>query len=114
MGSVTYIDFKPEECLCASSGDDGQIFVFNYNSYRQEGCLKVDPSDKEPESVKICKFLQGTDILVSADLQGYLHFWCVTAGLHPKKNQLLCSLRDESESEVGNKAYFPIRAMDFD
>ena len=32
---------------------------------------------------------------------------------HPKKNLLLCSVRDPSESDVGSKAYFPIRAMDY-
>jgi len=48
--------------------------------------LKLDASDKNPEAIKICKFLKMTDILVSADLEGYLHFWCVTAGSHPKKN----------------------------
>lgn len=90
------------------------IYIFNYNSYRQEGGLRVDLTDKNPEAVKICKFMQGTDILVSADLEGYIHFWCVTATPHPKKNQLLCSVRDFSESDVGEKAFFPIRAMDFD
>jgi len=70
------------------------IYVFNYNSYRQEGNLKLDAVDKNPEAIKICKFLYETDILVSADLEGYLHFWCVTAVPHPKKNMLLCSIRD--------------------
>ena len=32
--SVICLDFKDEEQLCASCGDDGMIFVFNYNSYR--------------------------------------------------------------------------------
>ena len=112
--SVTYLDFKVDEQLCASCGDDGMIFIFNYNSYRQEGNLKLDATNPLPEAVKICKFLAGTDILVSADLDGFIHFWCVTAAPHVKKNQLLCSIRDDSESNVGEKAYFPIRAMDYD
>jgi WD40 repeat protein len=113
--SVTYLDFKTSESLCASCGDDGMIFIFNFNSYRQEGNLKLDSSDGQPlESIKICKFLIGTDILVSADLEGYIHFWCVTAVPHPKKNTLLCSIRDPSESDVGKVAHFPIRAMDYD
>jgi len=66
------------------------------------------------EYVKICKFLQGTDILVSADLSGYLHFWCVTTSFHPKKNQLLCSIQDNSESDIGTISNYPIRALDFD
>ena len=28
--AVTYIDFKHENQLCASCGDDGHIYVFNY------------------------------------------------------------------------------------
>lgn len=136
--AVTCLDFKNEEQLCASCGDDGVIYVFNYSTHRQEGCLKLDPSDKEPEAIKVCKFLAGTDILVSADLDGYMHFWCVTAWPHPKKNVHLCSRQDPSpsefqeiikddkkgkasgrdpdeDSEEGAKpAHFPIRAMDFD
>ena len=64
--------------------------------------------------VKICKFLPGTDILVSADLSGYIHFWCVSMTFHPKKGQRLVSNRDQSDSEVGEKAYFPIRAIGYD
>jgi hypothetical protein len=58
--------------------------------------------------------LADTEILVSADLEGYLHFWCVSIPHHPKKGQLILSIRDQSESDVGEKAYFPIRAMDYD
>lgn len=66
--------------------------------------------------MKICKFLEGTDILVSADLDGYILFWCVTSSAHPCKSKLLCTIRDESEAEVGDdkKPYFPIRAIDYD
>lgn len=103
--------------------------MFNYNTHRQEGCLKRDVYDKIPEAIKVCKFLAGTDILVSADLDGWLHFWCVTAWPHPHKNTLLCSKQDDSladfqtdpsDEEVKNgggekkKALFPIRAMDYD
>jgi WD40 repeat protein len=113
--AVTCLDFKNEEQLCASCGDDGVIFIFNYNTHRQEGCLKLDPSDKEPESIKVCKFLKGTDILVSADLSGYLHFWCVTARTHMGRNQLMLSIFDKSKSDAGDGiANFPIRAMDYD
>lgn len=94
--------------------------MFNYNSYRQETNLKLDvergPDSKkrDPSPVKICKFLEDTDILVSADLDGYIHFWCVTPGHHPKKNKWLLSIIDESEPDVGNVANFPVRAMDYD
>lgn len=78
--SVTCLDFKVEQQLCASCGDDGMIYIFNYATSRPEGNLK--PFNPTPDlpllEVKFCKFLEGTDILVSADLHGYLHFWCVT------------------------------------
>ena len=51
---------------------------------------------------------------MSADLSGYIHFWCVSNTLHPKKGLRIVSVRDESESEVGEKAYFPIRAIGYD
>jgi len=35
--AVNYIDFKEEYSLCASCGDDGMIYMFNYQQYRQEG-----------------------------------------------------------------------------
>ena len=132
--AVNYLDFRMKETLCASCGDDGVIIVFNYNTHRLEGTLKFDnpdllarqqiecnkegynPDDYGPAAVKICKFLEGTDILVSADLDGYILFWCVTSSAHPWKNKLLCTVRDESEAEVGDdkKPYFPIRAIDYD
>jgi WD40 repeat protein len=85
--SVNYLDFRLNDTLCASCGDDGQIFIFNFVSMRQEGVLKrPNPNHNEPEEIKVLKFLKGTDILVSADLDGYINFWCVTSGQHPKKN----------------------------
>jgi WD40 repeat protein len=58
--------------------------------------------------------LPNTDILVSADLTGFIHFWCVSSTFHPKKGQRIVSIRDQSESEVGKQAYFPIRAIGYD
>lgn len=61
--------------------------------------------------------------MVSADLDGYIVFWCVTSSPHPKKNKLLCYIRDESDSDVfrseegeekPQKPYYPIRAIDYD
>ena len=91
--SANYIDFKLNGLLCASCGDDGIIIVYNFNSYRQEGMLKyTNPNFTTPSPVKFCKFLEDTDILVSADLDGFISFWCVSHELHPKKNQLLCQV----------------------
>jgi WD40 repeat protein len=62
--------------------------------------------------VKICKFLHPFPIIATADLYGYIYFW----GVMPSaaKNELLCSIKDDIESEVGTIENFPIRAMDFD
>lgn len=67
---------------------------------------------EEPAEIKICKFLSPFDCIVSADLDGYLHFWAVTPS--PRKNELLCSVKDDNISEVGTKVNFPVRAIDFD
>lgn len=76
--------------------------------------MPVDPNDPHaiPAEVKICKFLSPYDCMVSADLDGFINFWAVTP--HPRKNELLCSVKDDNISEVGTKVNFPIRAIDFD
>jgi WD40 repeat protein len=61
--------------------------------------------------VKVCKFLSPHDCLVSADLDGYLHFWAVTP--NPRKNDHLCKVKDDNTSQVGTLVNYPIRAMDF-
>lgn len=38
--SVNNLDFRLADDLCASCGDDGYIYVFNFQSYRQECSLK--------------------------------------------------------------------------
>ena len=105
--AVNFIDFKPSHTLCASCSDDRTIIIYNYGSYRQEGLL----ANHELE-VKICKFLDPYSLLVSADLEGMLYFW----GVMPSaaRNELLCTVKDDIESEVGTIENFPIRAIDFD
>lgn len=89
--SVNYLDFRLSDNLCASCGDDGLIFIFNFISMRQEGVLKhINPNHNEPAAVKSLKFLDGSDILISADLDGFVSFWCVSTLQHQKKNQLIC------------------------
>lgn len=62
--------------------------------------------------MKICKFLCPYDCLVSADLDGFIHFWAITPS--PRKNDHLCKVKDDNVSEHGMKIVnFPIRAMDF-
>ena len=100
--------------MCASCSDDGLVVIYNYGSYRQEGILKseiIDSSKDNLAEVKICKFLTPYDCLVSADLDGYLHFWAITPS--PRKNELICTVKDDNITEVGSKVNFPIRAMDF-
>jgi hypothetical protein len=48
---------------------------------------------------------------VSADLDGFLHFWAVTP--NPRKNDHLCKVKDDNTSQVGTLVNYPIRAMDF-
>lgn len=67
------------------------------------------------ECIKFCKFLAGTDILVSTDLHGWIHFWCVTTAPHPRKNTCLLSVLDDEKSDRGQtEAFSPIRAIDYD
>jgi WD40 repeat protein len=98
--SVNFIDFKPSHQLCASCSDDGTVVIYNYGSYRQEGILKspIDPNDPTAHlaEVKVCKFLSPHDCLVSADLDGFLHFWAVTP--NPRKNDHLCRVKDDNTS----------------
>jgi hypothetical protein len=62
--------------------------------------------------VKVCKFLGETDCLASSDIEGVIYFWAITPS--PRKGELLCSVENENESEVGTMTTFPIRCMDFD
>jgi WD40 repeat protein len=105
--SCNFIDFKPSHSLCASASDDESVIIYNYGSYRQEGILQPHESE-----VKICKFLNPYDCLVSADLEGKLYFWAVTPS--SKRNECLAIVKDDNESEVGTIENFPIRGMDFD
>lgn len=105
--AVNFIDFKLSGSLCATCSDDESVIIYNYGSYRQEGLL----TGHELE-VKICKFLNPYNILASADLDGKLYFW----GVMPScaRNELLCTVKQDIESEVGTIENFPIRGMDFD
>lgn len=111
--SVNFLDFRPSHQLCASCSDDGSVVIYNYGSYRQEGILKAPSDDLSAQlaEVKICKFLVPHDCLVSADLDGFLHFWAVTPS--PRKNDHLCRVKDDNTSQVGTLVNYPVRAMDF-
>lgn len=112
--SVNYLDFNQKHQLCASCSDDCSVIIYNYGSYRQEGILKVplDATYKEPSEFKICKFLCPSDCLVTADIDGFLHFFAVTPS--PRKNEHLCKVSNFNTSQVGTLVNYPIRAMDFD
>lgn len=73
----------------------------------------IDPSDPTAHlaEVKVCKFLIPHECLVSADLDGFLHFWAVTPS--PRKNEHLCRVKDDNTSQVGTLVNYPIRAIDF-
>jgi WD40 repeat protein len=110
--SVNFIDFRNN--LCASCSDDASIVVYNYGSYRQEGILKVplDPVYNEPSELKICKFLGEHNCIVTADIDGFLHFFAVTPS--PRKNEHLLKVSNVNISQVGTQVNYPIRAIDFD
>lgn len=104
--SVNFIHFKPSHSLCASCSDDGQVIIYNYGSYRQEGILTRNSKDGDRAEVKVCKFLNPYNILVTADLDGLLNFYSVYPAHN--RNTLLCSVKDDIESEVGSVENFPI------
>lgn len=52
----------------------------------------------EPE-VKICKFLRGSDVIVGADMAGYLNFWSITP-TGDLKNKLLCRCKYINKAEL--------------
>ena len=74
---------KADQGIIATAGDDGNIFIYNHSSHRIENHLYRE----EQVEVKICKFLPGSDCIVSADMDGYLNFWAMTP--HVNKGQLL-------------------------
>lgn len=113
--SVNFIDFKHKEgCdpITASCSDEGLIVLYSYGSNRQDGPSLKSTHDKNPPEVKVCKFIPNSDLLVSADLDGFMHFFAVPP--NPLKNQCLLSIENSAETEVGTKVNFPIRAMDYD
>ena len=73
--SINFVDFRVEHELIATCDDDGMINLYNYHSRRYDGYL-APVANNRPE-VKICKFLKGHDVLVSADLDGFLNFYAV-------------------------------------
>jgi WD40 repeat protein len=66
----------------------------------------------KPSEIKVCKFLNPHNLLVSADLDGYLNFYAVYPSHN--RNTLLYTVKDDIESEVGTLENFPIRSLDYD
>lgn len=111
--SVNFIHFKPSHSLCASCSDDGQVIIYNYGSYRQEGILSRNTADgSDRAEVKVCKFLNPHNLIVTADLDGLLNFYNVYPS--PNWNTLLCSVKDDIESETGKPENFPVWSLDYD
>lgn len=124
---INFVDFKvfdfdgsQKTGLSASCDDDGKTIIYNNSSHRHEGILHPNVADL-PE-VKICKFLKDTNIIVTADLDGYLNFYAVYPSSF--KNQLLARqieynkneqiMVDKKDSKMGKEIAFPIRGMDYD
>lgn len=62
--------------------------------------------------MKICKFLNPYNLIATADLDGLVNFYSVYPSHN--RNTLLCSVKDDIESEVGSVENFPVRSLDFD
>jgi len=159
-GAINFLDFKmiapinagpnakATQGLIATASDDGQIIIYNQSSHRLEGTLSLPPEPPQPEpkkkisrflrgsiepEMKICKFLRGSDVIVGADMAGYLNFWAITPStVH--RSQLLCRCKYVNEEEMQTmdktasdaeenkndddtreKGYaYPIRGIDYD
>ena len=94
--AINYVDFRLEHKITASASDDGQLLLYNHHSHRVDGELSPPDITDLPE-VKICKFLEGHDCLVSADLDGYLNFYAVAPS--PLKNMMLARAIYYNEKE---------------
>lgn len=102
--------------MIATADDDGIINLYNYHSRRYDGCLMPVPHNRP--QVKICKFLKGHNVLVSADLDGYINFYAIFPST--LKNTLLArvnhiNMNEQIKGVDGkvNAVAFPMRAMDF-
>lgn len=61
--------------MTASASDDGTVVLYNHSSFRLEGTLVPEKDPSTWPEVKICKFIPDTDIVVTADLDGYINFY---------------------------------------
>jgi WD40 repeat protein len=114
---INYVDFNDEHKMSASASDDGTVHIHNHLSHRAEGSLTptLTAQEKELPEVKICKFLKGTDCMVTADSNGFLNFYSLPT--HPQKNQCLLRRVEYNEAEqLGAKTdiEYAIRGMDYD
>ena len=94
--AINYVDFRLEHKITASASDDGHLLLYNHHSHRVDGELAPPDITDLPE-VKICKFIEGHDCLVSADLDGYLNFYAVAPS--PLKNVMLARAIYYNEKE---------------
>lgn len=65
--------------------------------------------------VKVCRFLKGTDCIVTADSEGYLNFYAILP--HPLRNTCLLRRLEINEAEQlgsAKKVAYAIKAIDFD
>lgn len=130
--AINFVDFQPDEEMTATASDDGYVNLHNHKSRRNDGMI-YPKGVQDLAEVKICKFLKGHDVLVTADMDGYLNFY----GVFPSslKNKLLARVNyiniDEQvviegpddakdpkkaskREKTQNTISFPIRGLDFD
>lgn len=93
--AINFLDLKPDESLAASASEDGSVKLYNHTNHKLEGTLI--PNDPELPSVLICKFIKGTNCIVTADVEGYLNFYAIPPSYI--KNTLLCRKRELNVKE---------------
>ena len=123
--AINHVAFQPENKLSATASDDGYVSIANLETRKPEGMLAPDLKISLPQ-VKICRFLDGHNCIVTADLDGYLNFYAVFPSYWRQKQSALLARvtffneREQIKYEGGtqgdktnNLVSFPIRGMDY-
>ena len=81
-----YVDFDYDIRCSAIACENGLVMVQNQQTQKVEGTLNPNITGRLPE-VKICRFLRGQNMIVSADMDGYVNFYATTPSVY--RNQFL-------------------------
>ena len=95
--AINFVDFRLQHKITVTASDDGTVLCWNHHSHRPDGILTPPLEKADLPEVKICKFLEGHDCVVTADLDGYLNFYAVAPS--PKKGEFLSRVIYYNEKE---------------